>query len=69
MTLMLHAGGVLATRDQIAAVPVPASTKSWHPRSHISVLTKVEELLDTAGYNITRQQLALSPTKNARNAG
>ena len=58
--LMLHRGGHLATRDQVAAIAAPPSTETWHPVSHIRVLTKIEELLGSAGYVITRQQLALS---------
>ena len=59
-TLMLHRGGHVATRDQVAAIAAPPATETWHPVTHIRVLTKIEELLGDAGYIITRHQLALS---------
>jgi len=62
--MILHAGGKIVTRDQVAAVQVPEGTKTWHPRSHISILSKIEELLDLAGYDIASQQLALSHNGN-----
>lgn len=59
-TLVLHRGGQIATRDQVAAITAPLATDTWHPVSHIRVLSKIEELLGSAGYVITRQQFALS---------
>jgi hypothetical protein len=63
-TLMLHAGGRKATRDEVLAIEAPPPTASWFPVSHGTVLSKIEELLDTAGYEITREQLGLSHRGN-----
>lgn len=59
-TLCLHTGGVVATRSDVFSVPIPPPTTTWFPVSHGTVLSKVEELLDAAGFNILREQLALA---------
>ena len=58
--MILHRGGWKASRDEVFAVKAPKATHSWHPQEHGFVLAKIEQVLDQAGYNITRQQLALS---------
>lgn len=58
--LMLHAGGKKATRDDVFAIEAPPPTQTWHPQPHRNVLCKVEEVLQAAGYAVTRQELALS---------
>ena len=58
--LILHRGGQLATREQVFGVTAPPATDTWHPVAHGTVLAKVEQVLDAAGYAVTRQQLALS---------
>lgn len=58
--LVLHRGGQVVTREQVFHVQAPPATDTWHPVAHGTVLAKVEQVLDAAGYNITRQQLALS---------
>lgn len=59
-TLCLHAGGQKATREEVFAVEAPQATRTWFPVAHGDVLGRVEGLLDAAGYNITREQLALA---------
>ncbi len=58
--LMLHTGGQTASRGEVFAIEPPPATSTWFPVSHGTVLCKIEELLDAAGYNVTRQQLGLS---------
>lgn len=58
--LMVHCGGQLATREDVAIIEAPPATQTWFPKSHIAVLTKVEDLLLAAGYTINNEQLALS---------
>lgn len=58
--LMLHTGGHAATREQVLTVLAPEPTDTWFPVPHGHVLTTVERLLDAAGYNIMREQLALA---------
>lgn len=59
-TLILHRGGAIATREQVAEVEAPSATDTWHPVPHIQVLEKVETLLYDAGYSINREQLSLA---------
>ncbi len=59
-TLILHAGGKLATLDQLRACPTPPPQGRWHPTSHISVLTAVKETLHGAGYVIRSEKYGLA---------
>lgn len=63
--LMLHRGARLVETEELAACLTPPPTKSWFPISHGSVLTSVLETLNGSGFNVARQQLALSKD-NAR---
>src|SRR5262245_42015754 len=58
--LCLHAGGKQVTIDDVRAVTVPAATATWAPVAHDRVLSHVRDTLDAAGYQVTRQQLALN---------
>ncbi len=58
--LVLHRGGRAATRGEVFAVEAPPETHSWKPVAHGTVLAKVDETLQAAGYSIVRQQLGLS---------
>ncbi len=58
--LMLHRGARPVTRDELAAVPVPSSTKTWFPLSHASVLDRTEHTLVDAGFQPSKVSLALS---------
>ena len=58
--LMLHRGARPVTRDELAAVPVPPSTKTWFPLSHASVLDRAEHTLVDAGFQPSKVSLALS---------
>ena len=57
---MLHCGGHIATREQIAAVPTPASTPTWMPVPHINLITRVEEALVTHGMQVVTSAFALA---------
>jgi hypothetical protein len=59
-SLILHRGARLATLDQVAAVPTPASTETWYPIPHLAVLESVEETLDATGFAVRSKQLGLS---------
>src|SRR5437660_5308529 len=58
--LMLHAGGRLATHDELRQCKTPRPEGRWHPVSHAAVLDTVKETLRGAGYAIKSQQLALA---------
>ncbi len=40
--LVLHCGGVPATREQLAEFPVPAQTDTYHPVPHLDLVEKID---------------------------
>jgi hypothetical protein len=62
---MLHAGGKLATFDELKACITPQPEGRWHPVSHITVLDNVKETLHGAGYVIKSEKYGLA-RDNAR---
>lgn len=58
--LMLHAGGQEVRLEDLARVDLPASTKTWRPISHATVLNTAVETLAEAGYAVVKRRLALS---------
>src|SRR6185437_1227680 len=59
-TLILHRGAKIVSREQVAAVPLIESTDTYFPTPHIEVLETAERTLKTAGFEISKSQLALS---------
>ncbi len=58
--LIAHCGARIVDREQLRAVPTPASTRTWFPVGHLKVLETVEEKLREGGFLIERENLALS---------
>jgi hypothetical protein len=58
--LMLHAGGHLATLDELRACCTPSPEGRWHPVAHATVLESVKETLAGAGYIVRAEKLALA---------
>ncbi len=58
--LVTHCGARLVTRDELAAVPTPAATRTWFPVGHLKVLTTALESLQAGGFTPRRESLALS---------
>jgi hypothetical protein len=58
--LMLHAGGHLATIDELRGCHTPAPEGRWHPVAHATVLDRVKETLTGAGYMIRAEKYALA---------
>lgn len=59
-TLTLHAGGRLATLDDLRDCKTPRPEGRWHPVGHVHVLDAVKETLRGAGYVIKAEQYALA---------
>jgi hypothetical protein len=57
---MLHAGGRLATIDELKACVTPKPEGRWHPTSHVQVLDSVKETLVGAGYEIKSEKYGLA---------
>jgi hypothetical protein len=62
--LMLHAGGRVATLDEVRNVVTPPAAGRWHPTSHATVLDSVRETLTGAGYVIRAEKFALARNDN-----
>ncbi len=58
--LMLHAGGRVATLDEVRNVNTPAPLGRWHPTAHATVLDSVRETLAGAGYIVRAEKYALA---------
>ncbi|MGE0536621.1 MAG: DUF932 domain-containing protein [Pirellulales bacterium] len=59
-TLVNHRGAVLIQREELAKIPTPPSTETWHPLPHIEVLDRVEMTLDGAGFRVETSQLSVA---------
>lgn len=60
LNLMVHAGGHLATREQVEAVVTPQATMSWVPVAHDVLLGRVQHSLVQGGWDIRGEAHALS---------
>jgi Domain of unknown function (DUF932) len=58
--LILHCGAAKASRDQVFITPTPASTETWQPISHFSLLNQVEKSLGGNGLEIIEEAHGLS---------
>lgn len=58
--LMLHCGGQLATREQVAQVVTPAITSTWHPVPHITLIEHVEKALENFQMRVVTSAFALA---------
>ena len=58
--LLLHCGAGAVQREQVIAVPTPASTATWTPIPHIDLVQEVEQTLKTNGLVIGTQAHGLS---------
>lgn len=62
--LCLHAGGALASREQVFAVPPPVATDTYHPLSHRSFVERVEKVLGAEQIAVRETQFALAKDGN-----
>lgn len=58
--LVLHRGAREVSREELAKVPVPESTETWFPVSHLHVVDRVQEALGQAGFSLAKEKLSLS---------
>lgn len=62
--LMLHSGARRVERQELDSVEPPPATATWFPLKHSVVLDRVLGTLESSGYQITKQQFALSADKH-----
>jgi hypothetical protein len=58
--LMLHCGAQYVGREEIALVPTPRATASWHPVPHNEVITTVADAVESRGWTIASEQYGLA---------
>lgn len=66
--LILHCGARSIGREQLASIPTPAHTETWHPISHISLVEEVERSLKASGMTVTNEAYGVT-RDNARMFG
>lgn len=60
MTLMLHAGGVPVSYDELRAVPLPEATETHMPLAHHELVSLVRYTLGFYGHEITEEHHAIA---------
>src|SRR4051812_39768934 len=58
--LVVHAGGRVATMDELRDCRAPEPVGRWHPVAHAKVLESVKETLYGAGYVVRAEKYALA---------
>ncbi|BCU77569.1 DUF932 domain-containing protein [Luteolibacter sp. LG18] len=58
--LLLHRGGVTATRDDVFTVETPPPTDTWYPLSHRSLVQEIQSGLVGCGFRVEGESHALS---------
>ena len=63
-TLVLHSGAREISRGELERIQPPAATDTWFPIKHSAVLDTVLATLDSAGFHVAKQSLAISRQDN-----
>lgn len=66
--LILHCGARAIDRSQLAEIPAPEATETWHPISHIHLVNEVERSLTASGMKIVAESFGVTDD-NARMFG
>src|SRR5205823_6408612 len=56
--LIIHAGGVRRTREELATIPTPRGTSSWRPIPHFDLVSELVQGLNRQGVIIRREEYA-----------
>ena len=59
MDLIMQEGKYVG-RDEIASIPTPTGTASWHPVPHLDVINAVSEVVKAHNWTITEEQFGLA---------
>ena len=57
--LLLHCGSRYVGREEIAMVPTPSGTASWHPVPHYEIIKMVSNAVESRGWTIANEQYGL----------
>ena len=66
--LVLHCGARAIGREQLAAIPCPAATATWHPIPHIELVNQIERSLKKSNMTIVHESYGVTED-NARMFG
>lgn len=58
--LIIHCGGNIVEREQLAQTPTPAATETWVPVPHTRIVDEVESALGTFGMTVVSSAFALA---------
>lgn len=58
--LLLHCGSQYVGREEIARVPTPPSTATWHPVPHYDIINMVSDAVQSRGWIIKDEQYGLA---------
>jgi len=61
--LYLHAGAAEISFTDLASIPAPDPTDSWHPIPHAAYVTAIRDSISMMGGNVTSETLAIKPGK------
>jgi hypothetical protein len=64
--LMVHAGGIKRTRDELATIPTPPATESWKPIPHFDLVSELLYGLHRQGVVVRREEYATHGRDAAR---
>ena len=59
--LLAHRGSTLATREDLATIPIPEATDTFKPIPHIAVVNSLIESLTYRHISVVRDEYAISP--------
>ena len=60
MVLMISSNEKYVDRHELAQVPTPAWTETWHPLPHIEVVETVQSIIQRIGWSIEDEQFGLA---------
>ncbi|MGP0069496.1 MAG: hypothetical protein ACLQGP_38600 [Isosphaeraceae bacterium] len=58
--LMVHAGGIRRTRDELRGLATPPATDTWRPVPHFELVASLVDGLGQQGISIAREEYATS---------
>jgi hypothetical protein len=64
--LMVHAGGIKRTREELATIPTPPATESWKPIPHFDLVSELLHGLHHQGVVVRREEYATHGRDAAR---
>jgi hypothetical protein len=68
-TLIVHAGGVRRTRDELAALHTPAPTPTWKPVPHADLVAELIRGLEAQGVTVARDDYCTMGRDDAKLLG